>query len=748
MKIHSLSLILVGLFSCGILAGQVKTPAPQPGAKALETFTPPADHPRILIHKADIPAIKERLKSPEAKATLEQMKKIAVPMTAKEKARTDWKRSGSWMKMRGVTMQSELDALSYLLDGNETAGRRAITSLLDTLKRARFGTEGDMTRPCGEMMFTGAIVYDWCYPLLSEAEKKEYVKQIVRCGEMMECGWPFRKGLYICGHFSEKMIMRDFLAAGLAIYEEYPEMFEATRKLLVEKFIPGRDYVFQGGGSHQGTAYISPRLIGDLSCLWLLDKIGLGQVFGDQLGSVMYDMIYRRIDDSSVMVAGDCYNHGKATYPTISILSSSYFKDPYVAYEYMRNPQIEPHMLIFDLLCRDYGVKAKGPEDLPLTRYFGSPTGSMISRTGWDKDAAIVEMRMIERFVGNHQHLDAGTFYIHYKSPLALDSGFYQGYGGSYGDPHNMCYSKRTIAHNGLLIYDPNENFGGRFGNDGGERVPDFGHQCPDLEHLLTDDNLFGKTLSHWFNEDFSLLKCDITPAYRSSKASDVRRSFVYMDMHDKTHPAALVVYDHVVSTNPDFKKFFLLHTQNEPATKGNVSTISAGGGMLQCTTLLPKSAAISSVGGPGKEFWVFGKNYAMVDKKTRDIPPYIGQWRLEISPTKAAKEDAFLNVIQIADEGAATGKVTRIDGTLVVGAAFDGRIVLFSRNGEFLDSDFNFTLPKGASGKLLVTDLAAGKWQVTTPDGTKSTQNVDAASGCIVIPGTKPGKFSLRKVQ
>lgn len=745
-------LIFMCLLSCSILAAQVKTPAPQPGAKAFETFTPPADHPRILIRKDDIPAIRERLKRPEAKATLEEMKKIAVPMTDQEKASTDWTQSINWMNTRGVTMQSELDALSYLLEGDETAGRRAITSMLDTLKRAHFGTQGDMTRPCGEMMFIGGLVFDWCHPLLTKSEKEEYVKQIVRCGEMMECGWPFEKSAYICGHFSEKMIMRDFLAAGLAIYEEYPEMFEATRKLLIEKYIAGRDYVFQGGGSHQGAAYISPRLIGDLSTLWLLDRAGLGQVFGDQLGSVMYDMIYRRIDECRVMTSGDCYNLGRMYYPTISMLSSSYFKDPYVAYEYTTRPTIDPHMLIFDLLCRDYDLESKSPDSLPLTRYFGSPTGSMISRTGWDRDAAIVEMRMIERFVGDHQHLDAGTFYIHYKSPLALDSGFYQGLGGHYNDAHNKCYSKRTIAHNGLLIYDPDESFGedfgSEYGNDGGQRIPEYGRQCPDLEHLLTDDFHFGTTLSHWFNEDFSLLKCDITPAYRSTKASDVKRSFVYMDMHDSTHPAALVVYDHVVSTNPEFKKIFLLHTQNEPATIGNTTTITADGGMLRCTTLLPQSAEIVSVGGEGKEFWVFGQNYAKVDKKTLDVPPHIGRWRLEISPSNAAKEDTFFNVIQIADEGATTGEVTRIDGARVVGAAFDGRIVLFSRNGQFISDRFCFTLPKGTSGDMLVTDLSAGEWQIAGPRGAKTVQKVDETSGCILIKNAGPGKFTLKKVK
>ena len=314
---------------------------------AFNVFTPPADHPRILLQKKDIPSVRERMKRPEAQETLERMRQIAVPLTPGEKQRINWKKSDSWMQMRGVTMQSELDALSYLLDGDIKAGRRAVVAMLDTLKRARFGTENDMTRPCGEMMFVGALVYDWCFPLLTESQKKEYVGQIIRCAEMMECGWPFRKGLYICGHYSEKMIMRDFLAAGLAIYDEYPKMLEETMDLLEDKFFPGRNYVFQGSGSHQGTAYISPRLIGDFSCQWLLEKAGAGQVFDECLGTVIYDMIYRRFGNGLILPAGDSYNYDNPDYSNISMLSSSYFKDPYIAYEYARKSKISAHMLIF-----------------------------------------------------------------------------------------------------------------------------------------------------------------------------------------------------------------------------------------------------------------------------------------------------------------------------------------------------------------------------------------------------------------
>lgn len=127
------------------------------------------------------------------------------------------------------------------------------------------------------------------------------------------------------------------------------------------------------------------------------------------------------------------------------MLASSFYKDSYLAYEYERKPNIERHCLIFDILWRDLDLKAKAPDDLPLTRYSGSPFGWMIARTAWDENSVIAEMKINEQFVGNHQHLDGGSFQLYYKGPLAIDAGAYQGSSGGYNSPHNKNFFKRTM---------------------------------------------------------------------------------------------------------------------------------------------------------------------------------------------------------------------------------------------------------------------------------------------------------------
>ena len=101
-------------------------------------------------------------------------------------------------------------------------------------------------------------------------------------------------------------------------------------------------------------------------------------------------------------------------------------------------------------------------------------------------------------------------------------------------------YFKRTVAHNSLLIYDPQEkfacwNYGGGdktefAANDGGQRMPgDRWDTCRSFKSLLSDDYTVGNVLAHSFGPDldvpeYSYLKGDITSAY-SDKVKDVRRS-------------------------------------------------------------------------------------------------------------------------------------------------------------------------------------------------------------------------------
>lgn len=728
---------------------------------------PPAVHPRLYIRGDEIPALKAKMLTIEGQKILSAMYKIGLDRTPAEEAAEKDRGFRYYAKMRGVTMRAQLHALKYLVDNDKTEARTAIVEMLDTLKKTNFPTKNDLSRASGAMLMVGAIVYDWCYDQMTSDERQAYIKEFVRIAGTMESGYPPKRNEPIAGHCSEWMILRDMLSAGIAIYDEYPDMYNYVREMLVEDYFDVRNFIYRGGNYHQGTSYVDVRFSNDLFSLWILDKIGAKNIYDPAQQYVMYDFLYRRRPDGMVLPAGDV-NHVRVpwiSYALPAMLASSYYKDPYLAYEFERKQNLEAHCLMFNLLWRDFNLKGIPPDDLPLTRYSGTPFGWMLARTGWGSNSVIAEMKVNENFVGNHQHLDGGSFQIYYKGPLAIDSGLYQGTDGGYNCANNKNYTKRTIAHNSLLIYDPLEifecyNYGGAdktatAANDGGQRMPGKGWDtCRSFADLLGEDYTVGKTLAHCFGPDtvkpdFTYLKGDITAAY-SSKVKDVRRSFVFLNLNSDVIPAAFIVFDHIVASDPSFKKYWLMHSIEEPEIEGNSFTVkrtlNGDSGMLKCDMLLPESANIYKVGGEGKEFWVFGKNYYTAPTARRpDIAKEYGQWRIEQTPSVAGAEDCFLNVMQIADNSIGNlHEVHKIDNESVAGVIVADRGVIFNKTGKEFKDAFRFTVEKGIGNvNMLITDLSPGNWSVYKDGAVLKTITVKNEEKCCYIE-IGYGKYEL----
>lgn len=703
----------------------------------VEIPIPPTVHPRLYLRSSDIPELRERLKNPEIQKTIAKIQKLGVDRTPEEEAKAPDK-SGFryYAENRGVTSRVQLEAMDYLLNKKKSVARKAIVAMLDTLRNTNYGKKGDLSRASGQMLMCGAMVYDWCYDQMKDSEKKAYINEFVRISKTMECGYPPKNTEPIAGHSSEWMVMRDMLSAAIAIYDEFPEMYNNVMTMLCRDYIPVRNYVYAGHNYHQGTSYANVRFSNDLFSLWILDRMGAGAVYDPAQQFVMYDFLYRRRPDGMVLPAGDVNPGIGGSYGLPAMLAYSYYKDPYLAYEYKRNTKIDNHCLIFDVLWRDYTIEPKSPETLPLTKYSGTPYGWMIARTGWDKNSVIAEMKINEHFVGNHQHMDGGAFQIYYKGPLAIDAGAYHGTSGGYNSPHNKNFFKRTVAHNSLLVFDPNEkfaswNYGGTdktefADNDGGQRMPgDRWETCRSFADLLSDEYTTGQVLAHGIGGDYmapeySYLSGDITKAY-SDKVKEVKRSFVFLNLKSEKVPAAMVVFDKVVSKNPEFKKHWLLHSIEEPKVSENgiiiKRTKDGDSGMLSNTVLLPaeENLDMQVIGGKGKEFWVNGTNYANAPQAGRPDPRNERcEWRVEVSPSAPANEDYFLNVIQVADNNCnELHKASLLKGENLVGAVIADRIVTFSKDGETINGKAEMDVQGNGTFKFVMTDMKPGTWQV-----------------------------------
>lgn len=692
---------------------------------------PPSEHPRLYIRSSEIPELQKRKGHPKLKPLWDQMIK------AGKSEFTEEDRKKMKLGPKGVQARMEVAAVNYLINPDAQVGRKIIDSTLQIMEVSEWPYKSHSSREIGRLMVTGAVVYDWCYKLLTDSQKKRFIEQFMRLAAIFECGYPPYRGTSITGHEGEVSIMRDLLSVGIAIYDDFPEIYDYTAGRFFKEMLPARNWFYISHAYNQGTGYDNVRFFCDLFPLWIYDKLGFPNIYNASQQFVPYNQIYKRRGDGQYLAGGDMNsNRGKrATMGRMGIFLASYYKDGYVYNEVDENSQIDIQDKLFEFLWRDPNLKQLKPDNLPLTRYFGQPFGWMIARTGWDEQSVVAEMKINEYNFLNHQHQDAGTFQIYYKGPLAIDAGAYTGSSGGYLSPHNKNYFKRTIAHNSLLIYDPKETFFSvgyadvdieRYAvNDGGQRLPGYGWNAPkNLHHMWNTDYKTGVILAQgvgpeYQTPEYSYLKGDITEAY-SSKVKQVKRSFLFLNLKNSKIPAALIVFDKVISANPSYKKFWLLHSIEEPEIKGNQISIkrtkNGDTGMLVNTTLLPdlSNADIISVGGKGKECWVFGTNYPQYPNPNEDIALERGEWRVEITPKKPAAEDLYLNVMQITD--IATERIhdiRRIDGEKIIGVQIADRVSTFSKSFETIDQAFNLSVKGEGTFKFVVTDLLSGVWQV-----------------------------------
>jgi heparin/heparan-sulfate lyase len=140
----------------------------------------------------------------------------------------------------------------------------------------------------------------------------------------------------------------------------------------------------------------------------------------------------------------------------------------------------------------------------------------------------------------------------------------------------------------------------------------------------------------------------------------------------------------------------------------------------------------------------VDGKNWGTVTQEDA------GQWRVELSPKKAALSDNFLNVIQVMDAKPVQTALTidkcfSANGDYIAISIAD-RIVAQALNLSSHTADLAFTLGNDKkSYQVLITDLAEGKWMIQSASG-KQNLTVNKEAGTIYFT-SKGGKFLLHKL-
>jgi hypothetical protein len=287
--------------------------------------------------------------------------------------------------------------------------------------------------------------------------------------------------------------------------------------------------------------------------------------------------------------------------------------------------------------------------------------GLAIMRTGFAPDDTYVSFKA-SHWLSSHVHADAGHFEIFKNGPLAIDSGSYD----EWGSRHMRNYYARTIAHNTLTIYDPDEslsNFSG-YVNDGGQRYWD--HNVFDTYREGVEGTAPGRPFraaeirNYSAHTNFTYVSADLTDAY-GSKAEGVSRQFFYFP---QGKDALIVVIDRVLLKDRRFPVSFLLHFDGKLTVAKNDFTVSNGVSTLYGRVVLPAAAKLTRRGA----YEVHGHDYP-----PRVELPESGAGRLEVRyPSQEANEIYFVTLLSV-DQRLPTAGISESARALILKTAYGG---------------------------------------------------------------------------
>jgi len=575
--------------------------------KAAYTVRP--DHPRIYITKERLPIFRER-----AKPTGTHAQEYNNIITNADKYMNDTTTSISSLfygEYGGVALGyaflyklGEIEGFNYT--GHSTPaeyGQKAKQLLLQYAQTA----DADSIKM--------AIAYDWLYELLNESEKTTVVNAIIA-----KTSFAWRTDFFSESRGGEAPI------AGLAFYgdgindtkaKEFLDFFITkwvSGRILAENMMAGKE----GGASSQAWGYPSgaAKINAKVFDAWLTatgENYFEKSTFVKGISNWITYLTYPRIVDKKtrpVKFADDLLedqNTGEwwTYHPLFSIIASRYSElgDNTIASlaQFLlekRTPvgwanfQSSPWSIIW----WNKNIPAKSPDELnlPLTKYFDG-MGTVVMRSGWDvsETSPDTEAHFIAQpyFYFGHDHFHQNSFVISKKGWLALDSGTRDMADGTL---HEGNYNYRAIAHNTVIVYNPDEVFkfpeiSTKTTNDGGQRIlrgygPNYPDVYPgsiyDVGGVKEFESLEGQYDYTLGDATRAYNSPDVTESYGTTNAPKISlftRQFVYLRPQAAGGNEFFVVFDRVNSTNANFPKRWLLHSAYEPKLNGTEQPVTCG---------------------------------------------------------------------------------------------------------------------------------------------------------------------------
>ncbi|WP_332855658.1 heparinase II/III domain-containing protein [Duganella sp. S19_KUP01_CR8] len=691
------------------------------------------------------------------------------------------------------------------------------------------------------------VIYDWFYTELdakTRADIRSYIRKTIRadnltstasnddliamiCGStvklnasttMLDCdGAPDISRFYIMGHHASAMTGA---ALGLlAIVDESTADGEDVRPMIdriythLEKgLIPARDYISVDGGHQTMSAYNST--VGEMIERLIMWRRVLAPSTDATIAATKFEakvvqpFIYAYRGDGSFPAGSDNFELTVGMpfvgYMSLAAAAGGDGTGTSFYQQYVKSGrQWGSGQLVWDTLYFP-GARsdAAALSILPLSRHF-SVAGNVFMRDSWDyANSTLLDFKSTSFISENHQHLDQNSFAVFRHAPLLVDSGIYD----AYGSAHWNNYYYRTIAHNSLVVFDPNEVFSdgtNTFSNDGGQwfkngqtRYPTMGEIKPGAVNALDGVTQYEEGI------DYAFVTGNASKAYSNKldQKDGFLRSIFYLRPKTAGGKTSILVFDRVHTTG--LPATSLLHTVGLPtahaaSTAGDAGRVNWGAtpnnfpllvrngrGMMTIEPLLPKNASISMVGGEsgnqcfqvttdsvpaaspydcrftvrkstgnGQFAWY---NYAPKVGFDKASQSDFGVWRLEIAAgpdqSASAKYQWFLNVLHVEDERPEADPTANSsvlldssDGTAAAVAVEAGTTVVFAKSSAPAAA-LRWKSSAGYQGTILVGGLQPSTAYVRSFD--VSTQEIvlraAVSAGPEVPRASRDGVLSL----
>ncbi|MBN2170046.1 MAG: heparinase II/III family protein [Candidatus Krumholzibacteriota bacterium] len=451
-----------------------------------------------------------------------------------------------------------------------------------------------------------------------------------------------------------------------------------------------------------------------------------------------------------------------------------------------------------DVIFSDPTIPAETPAGEPLT-YHATGNGMLICRSNWTagttEPTTYTTFRAGNWIYFNQNEWDQGNFCLYsHGEDLLVDSGIYSGEGGwGWWD---VNYLNQTVAHNSILVKDPQQALGWNslhfeesgYQNSGGQNNP-WRETYPDavVDGVPKDPSVpcyqggyvhdASDILRIADNERYTYAFADLTNAYANErweteyepaklaavnyrpKVRNVTRHWLYLRAPAGGDQEYIITFDRVESTDATFQKKNVLHFIGEPVfpggdledteVAGHIETWDAsrfqmnlGEAVLHGSIVLPAGASVRKVGGVGYEYWVGNENFDYFTETHNDLG---GNWRIEIMPPTAREADLFLNVLHPDWAGSPAPTVTRIPSGNFEGASFDGWVTMFAKS-EAWQNQVGYAVAMGGTQRHLIFDMEPGYQYRVYRDGDASpiAQVLAGPDGLVEFASPGGGSFQV----